>query len=284
MNKRQQGSRRTFFFGLGPLGLVLLIVAALLLPTSFTSVAHARGSNAKVAKLAKRLRTHDDFRVRTQAALALGATANKKAVQPLCDGLKDSSTTVRAAAAAALGKLALGGKKCLRKRLKKEKSKSVKSVIKKSLKSIRGSGAPTITDSTKYYLAVGKTTDKTGRGVNDVVRSAISGAAKKMDGYALAPKKETAKQAKKLLKKHKSVLALYLSPKVKKPKYEGGNLTVRVELAIFTYPGKALKGTIPVRLTQQGVDGEDTAAEDELIRMAVSRAVKKLSKNISRFE
>ena len=56
----------------------------------------------KISALIKRLRSSDDFRVRTQAALALGASKSKRAINPLCSALEDSSTTARAASAAAL--------------------------------------------------------------------------------------------------------------------------------------------------------------------------------------
>src|ERR1700690_2983209 len=48
----------------------------------------------------------DDFRVRTNAALALGATNDDDAVAPLCGGLDDPSEVVRQAVAVALKKLA----------------------------------------------------------------------------------------------------------------------------------------------------------------------------------
>ena len=50
--------------------------------------------------------TTDDFRVRTNAALALGATNDDGAVSPLCGGLDDPSAVVRQAVAVALKKLA----------------------------------------------------------------------------------------------------------------------------------------------------------------------------------
>src|SRR5262245_45547724 len=73
-----------------------------------------------VDRASGQLKNGDDFRVRTQAALALGASKSKRAVDPLCRGLEDSNQTVRAASAAALGKLKQGGEDCLSKRLDNE--------------------------------------------------------------------------------------------------------------------------------------------------------------------
>ena len=240
-----------------------------------------------VRTLSKRLKNAGDFRVRTQAALALGASKSSSAVKPLCGGLKDSNTTVRAASAAALGRLKKGGKSCLQKRLKAERSRAVKSSIKRAIKKLSAGAAPTLTKSTEIYVSIGKTKDKTGWKSGEVdraIRKAMSKAARSLSGYAVAPKSETSKQAKKLLSKYPGVKAYYLSPKIQKPKYTGGNLTVRFEVAIFTYPGKALKGTLPVKLTQQGVGSKDKSAETELIKMAAERAMKKFSKNVGRID
>jgi len=251
-------------------------------------VAPTAGAEDSVDRAAKQLRNSEDFRVRTQAALSLGSSKSKRAVEPLCDGLEDSNTTVRIAAAAALGKLKKGGKDCLEKRLEDENSGAVKKSIKKALTQIGSGGAgPAITSSTKVYVAIAKVSDKTGRSGNSVgsiVRKSMLKAAGGLDGFVVAPEDETTTQAKKVLSKWKKLKAFYLSPKVLAPKYSGGSLQVKVEVAIFTYPGKALKGNIPVKLTQQGVSGEDTDSEDELIKMASERVMEKFSQNVERIE
>ncbi|MEZ4226743.1 MAG: HEAT repeat domain-containing protein [Polyangiaceae bacterium] len=240
-----------------------------------------------VSTLAKRLRDAEDFRVRTQAALALGASKSKQAVKPLCEGLEDSNTTVRAASAAGLGRLKLGGQDCLETRLKGERSSAVKSSIKRALAHLAEGEAPALTSKTEYYVSIGKVTNKTERedsALNGLTRKAMAKAMKGLEGYAVAPAAESSTDAKKLLSKFPKVKAFYLSPKVQKPSYSGGNLTVRVEVAIFTYPGKALKGTVPVKLTQEGVSSDDEAAETELIKMALERAIEKFSKNVGRID
>jgi hypothetical protein len=268
----------------------LLRVWTCLLACVVIAAAPGAGAQDKLDRLARELKTADDFRVRTQAALALGASKNKRALSPLCSGLGDSNATVRAASAAAIGKLKLGGKACLEKRLAKESSGSVKSSIKKALTQIEvtaGSGEPAITNSTKYYLAIGKVIDKSGRDgkeVESIVRKTMSKAASAMDGYAVAPNGEKEADAKKRIAKFKQLKAFMLSPKVAEPKYTNGNLTVKIEVAIFTYPGKALKGTIPVKLTQQDVSPKDAASEDELIRMAAERVIEKFAENVERIQ
>ena len=95
---------------------------------------------------------------------------------------------------------------------------------------------------------------------------------------------ESPADANTRLAKWKSVKAFYLSPKVLEPKYSGGSLQIKIDVAIFSYPGKALKGNIPVKLTQDGVSGRDTSSEDDLIKMASQRAIEKFSQNMERIQ
>src|SRR5512134_389950 len=86
-------------------------VVALLGGVTFASAVLA---DSRIDFLIDRLKS-DDFKVRTNAALALGATNDQSAIQPLCGALSDGNDVVRQAAAAGLKRLgrssALG---CLR--------------------------------------------------------------------------------------------------------------------------------------------------------------------------
>src|SRR5512143_493015 len=113
--------------GVGALLLVALVVVPL----------HA---DARTTFLIDRLKS-DDFRVRTNAALALGASNDEAAVQPLCGAIGDSSDVVRQAAAAALKRLgrpsAVG---CMKARLAVEPSDAVKLQLTRAIESIGGGG------------------------------------------------------------------------------------------------------------------------------------------------
>src|SRR5687768_4441045 len=71
----------------------LALALGLLLVSLIGSEAKAQQTPADVERIAK-LGSNPDFRVRTQAALALGASRQKAAVAPLCRSLSDSNTTV----------------------------------------------------------------------------------------------------------------------------------------------------------------------------------------------
>lgn len=241
----------------------------------------------------RELSSNQDFRVRTQAALALGASGDASAVQPLCRALEDTKSAVRAAAAAALGKLGKGGRECLTQRASREGADSVKGAITRALQAIsdstsgQASSMGVVDASTRFYISIGKTADNTQRKkstVHDVVRAALAKALAQQKGYVVGPDGETKAQYQKRVAGKKAIKGFLLSPKVQNPEYTGDSVSVRFEIAILTFPDKALKGMIPVKLTQQGSVKKNEGAEDELIAMAVERAVEKLLKNIERID
>jgi len=256
-----------------------LALAALLGGVGFMAVRPALAEEpADVDHLVQNLSGGSDFRIRTQAALALGASKSKRAVEPLCNGLADQNATVRATSAAALGRLRMGGSDCLQKRLASEANDTVKSAIQKALD-------PVFTSETKYYVAIGKVSDKTGRSGDDIdaiVHGAMAGAAAQKPEFSLAPSGEGLTDAKRRLSAHSSVKPVFLSPRVPPPDYSGGNLTIRVEIAMFSYPDKSLIGSFTTKLTQQGVPSPDKETENDLLRDTAERAFEKFTQAAGR--
>lgn len=239
----------------------------------------ARADDADVTRALPNLR-HEDFRVRTQAALALGASKSERAIDPLCKTLSDDNVSVRAAAAAALGRLSLGGDDCLEKRLTAEDNKTVKAAIEKALETFDG-GEPVFTPDVRYYVAVGKLSDKSGRsgnGLERLVRKSIVSSGSNIPILALAPGRETPARAKERISKRPKVKAFFLAPRLPPFEYSDGNLTVRLEVAMFSYPEKAMLGNFSVRLTQPDVSSQDTSSENELVALAAERALEKFSR------
>ncbi len=254
----------------------VLLVGAVLVLTAAQATA-----GESVASLAKKLRRGDDFRVRTQAALALGASSSSAAVKPLCGGLDDSNDTVRAAAAAGLGKLKKGGVDCLKKRLDKESSSNVKKMMSKAIRLIgEAASGPALSRSTRYYVKVGKTADHSGRGgseVSSLVRATLQGTAAKLGAYVFAPAGETSAQAKKRLRKHPNVDGYYFEPAVT-VSYSGSKLLVSFEMKIFGYPGKAPQGSLNANAGYTGISSKDVGKENELIRQLVANAMGEFNK------
>lgn len=258
---------------------VLVFLGTLLLGSS------ALAQASDLDRLIYNLANSEDFRVRTQAALALGASKSQRATPPLCSALSDSNTTVRAASAAALGRLALGSARdCLEKRLSVETSDVVKATISKALDVIKNGGAgeaePAFVSDTRFYIAIGKTTDKTGRGtaeVDNIVRSAMVAKVGQTAGFLAAPANESQTDAKRRLGAHAGVKGFFLSPGVAPPDYSNGNLKVKIEVAMLSYPEKNLIGSYSVNLTEPGVSPGSTQNENELLKMAAERAVDKFA-------
>jgi hypothetical protein len=82
-----------------------------------------------------------------------------------------------------------------------------------------------------------------------------------------APLAETPDQAKKRLT-GKKAKAFYLAVSVPAFEYAGSKLTVRADIAVFSYPAKVMIGTIKKNASFEGVSGPDPASEDELLAYA----------------
>ncbi len=234
----------------------------------------------RIDDLIKQLKS-DDFRVRTQAALALGASRDKAAVQPLCGALSDSNNTVKMAAAAGLGKLGFdSGKPCLKTAKGKEKDATVISAIDKAIEKITlGGDPPPPGAGAKYYLAI-QVTNKTKRGAIDVegvVRKAMQAKCLASSTCAVAPRSETAAQGKEITK-NKNLKGYLLIASVEPFNYSGGNLTVQLKVTMWTYPDKALKAEFGPKLKQDQTPSEDRASEDVLMGMASETAVESFLK------
>lgn len=109
----------------------------------------------------------DDFRVRTNAALALGATNDDDAVQPLCGAVSDGNEVVRQAAAAALKRLGKSAAlPCLKARLSVEGNADVKLQLTRAIGALEsgggGGGPPANVANAKFYVSVSITSNSTG--------------------------------------------------------------------------------------------------------------------------
>jgi len=245
----------------------------------------ARASD-RLTELSTKLKTDKDFRVRTQAALALGVSQSERAVAPLCSGLDDENHTVRAASAAALGKLRRGGSECLTKHLSSEQHPKVKEMLAKALKRLSQPVLPTIGPETLYYVAIGPTTNKTPAADGDIdtlVRDALNRELAKDKSLALAPSDETPDQAEKLLAKHKGIKSVFIWPKLQASD-EGGSLVFKLSFTLFSYPDKAFKGSLAQGASLPGARSSDAGALEQLMEAAAPLIVAKFVSNVGRLQ
>ena len=252
-----------------------LIVVVVLLASTIA------GAEDRIEFLASRLRTEKDFRVRANAALALGATDDDRAVAPLCDGLGDEIDIVRKSSAIALERLKRASSlDCLKRRDAAEKDSAVKLAIQRALDSIKaapgsgGSSSSTPVAGAKYYIALSPVTNKSSRPQGDVdriIQGAISAKLQQLGGYQVAPPGESVAAAKAEIEKRK-LKGFYLAIVLDKLEYAGGNLRATVRIAVSTYPGKDLKGELSKGGTIGGARPGDTATEDQLVTAIAAAA------------
>lgn len=240
----------------------------------------------RLTELASKLRTDKDFRVRTQAALALGVSQSDRAVAPLCSGLEDENHTVRAAAAAALGKLRRGGTDCVKRRLTGEQHPKVKEMLAKALKRLEQPLLPIIGPETRYYVAIGPTTNKTpgtDGDIDSLVREALNKELAKDKTLALAPSEETPDQAQQVLAKHKGLKSVFIWPKLQATD-EGGALNFKLSFTLFSYPDKAFKGSLAQGASLPGARSNDAGALEQLMEATAPLIVAKFISNVGRLQ
>jgi hypothetical protein len=262
------------------IGLFLRVSLILLLWASLGAAAD------RVTELAGKLKTDKDFRVRTQAALALGVSQTDRAVPPLCSGLADENHTVRAASAAALGKLRRGGADCIRQKLASEQHPKVKEMLAKVLRRLEQPALPSIGPDTRYYVAIGPTTNKTPAADNDIetmVREALNKELAKDKTLAVAPSDETPEQAQKVLTKHKGLKSVFIWPKLQATD-DGGALSFKLSFTLFSYPDKAFKGSLAQGASLPGAKCSDPNALEELMEAAAPLIVAKFISNVGRLQ
>lgn len=239
-------------------------------------------ADSRIDFLADRLKNGDDVRVRIQAALSLGASDSDAAVDPLCGGLaNDSSDVVRHACAVALKRLARSSAlPCLHARLDTEPVESVKVQIQRTIESLEGGGGGgnggggAIPAGSRFYIAVGLTTNNTSRPRNDIdriVQAAIRSKLSSMGGYAFAPPNEAPGAANQVINAN-NLKGYYLGPVVSRFEYNGGTLKCSVKLTVFTYPGRDFKGEATSSTSIDGVQQGDSATEDQLLDAAIQSA------------
>ena len=253
-------------------------------------------ADERVAFLAERLKyppgggQTDDFRVRANAAVALGATNDETAVAPLCDGLADPSDVVRQAAAVALKRLSrVTALDCLHARYVVENNATVKVQIQRAvaaseaarMSATSAEAVPPYAARAKYYVAISPSANGTSRSRADVeriVRGSIASKLSELGEYQLAPAGETLDAAKAAIRRRK-LKGYYLGISVEKFDYIEGSLRVRVKIAVFSYPGRDLRGEVPAGATLPDARPGDQAAEDQLMSVVAAHAAELFAQN-----
>lgn len=259
-------------------GSVRRYIAVALTSIMFVVAPSARG-DGRTSFLVDRLRS-DDFRVRSQAALALGATNDDAAVQPLCGALSDGNDTVRLAAAAALGRLARSSAAgCMRARLAAESNDGVKNQLTRSLAALGGGGGgggtPNVANA-KFYVSIAVSNNATGRDQNRI-STMIANKLDALGAYQRAPSGESPDAARSVISR-RNLKGYYLSVSAELSDTDRG-LKALVRIAVFSYPSRDLRGEVAPYAIATGARKGDTGTEDSLLQAVAERAVEQFSQN-----
>ncbi len=246
--------------------------------------ASAFAQDSGVAELARRLRSGSDFRVRTQAALALGASGSARAVVPLCRGLNDPSQSVRAAAAAALGKLRKGGLKCLQRRIRSEGHEAVRAALRRAVVQLSHPDAFALKPGTRLVVQLGETKQEGPLAAPLAARHASASLAasfRALEDAVVAPPEAAEASILQALAGHDEVRALYLLPKIQ-VRDSDGTLRLELEVTLFVLEGRTLLGTARKKLAMPDTRASDQASLRELIEMAARGMAADIRKTASR--
>jgi hypothetical protein len=265
-------------------------VIAASIAASLSIATPASAQDSKVPFLAEKLKAAD-FRVRTNAALSLGATNEDAAVSPLCGALGDENDVVRQAASAGLKRLArAAGADCLKARLKSEPSDAVRLQLTRAIEAIEakrvdggGNDAPAVNAKAKYYVALSSVQNRSTKAQSEVDAVVLAAIKKKLESsglFQLAPAKESPDAAKAAMKK-RNLKGFYLAISVDPFDYTSGT-KASVRVAIFSYPNKDLKGESPGR-AKSGASKGDKSAEDSLLSVAAETAVQAFVQGADQF-
>ena len=234
----------------------------------------------------------EDFRVRTNAALALGGTNDEAAVQPLCAALGDANEVVRQAVAAGLKRLGRGSSlACMKARLAIESSEGVKLQLNRAIAGVEALAPPATValidvppksvPGAKIYVSISPVANNTGRDQADVDRVVLGAMRTKLESLGtvqIAPRTESLDAARVVLGRRK-LKGYYLAVSVDNFDYAAGSLKVKVKVAVFTYPGKDLRGEVPAGAAQSGVRRGDRGSEDNLMSASAARAAELFAEN-----
>lgn len=250
-----------------------------LLALAFAICATTAFGDSRTTFLIDRLKS-DDFRVRTNAALALGATNDDAAVPALCGALGDGNDVVRQAAAAALKRLgkssALG---CMKARLAVEPSGDVKLQLTRAIEAIEGSGgggSPPSVANAKFYVSVAVSNNNTGHDGNRIL-GAITNKLGSVGGYQLAPRAETPDAARGVIAR-RNLKGYYLAVSAELSD-TGQGVKALVRIAVFSYPGRDLRGEVAPYAIAAGVRRGDASAEESLLQAVAERAAEQFTQN-----
>jgi hypothetical protein len=147
----------------------------------------------------------------------------------------------------------------------------------------------------KIRIVIGDVLDLTGREEGQVaalVKNTLENAFGSIDGWQVqtASSLESSQTYRRIegsqapKSEPPEATSLYLTLRVELKKFQGGPVIVKTDMYVFTYPGKALKGSLSSSATRTEATENDEEGEDELIRVTVKKLASQLAGSIDQFQ
>lgn len=252
----------------------------------------------RVGRLVKILMTDPSYKVRLQVAITLGKLKAKNAVPALMATLRDSNETVQGVAAAALGQIGdPRAKKALTALLGRTSNNFVKSQAQKALKRLGsggGGGGSGPGADTRFFVTIGKMSNKAGKGgksLSKILSSALTQEFGKVRGVATRWTGGKTRPSGAALRK-RNVKGFMIDGAITSISHRqsGSSVTVSCSIRVYlaTYPGKSMKAfysggasmAVPTRgfnpSNAQGIysdllKGAATGAKQHIVQSYLSR-------------
>jgi hypothetical protein len=282
-----RGERVIETVGKAKLNGVCSLVSGLLLALGLLIHVHTAQADSRGDFLIRMLSTSDQFRVRTQAALALGTRPPEPAsVKALSAALRDEHPAVRAASAGALEILKDPSALVALRAVRKDKDSGARSAIEHAIATLERSAKsapaavtpsePEPSGSSVYYVAVG-TPNIQGLATPSLreVRAHVIKEVSGIGGVRIAPENEGQAQAASVLRS-KKLVGYYLDSSVTKLEQKpDGALRAQVSIIVGTYPGRAMRVMLSGAATVSGA-GSSEAAKLQAVEAAFTGALRRL--------
>ncbi|MFM2417950.1 MAG: hypothetical protein RL385_2673 [Pseudomonadota bacterium] len=259
-------------------------VVALLL-----ALANAASADTRTDFLVRMLGTSSQFRVRAQAALALGSRPKEASVlTALSNGLRDEHPAVRAASASALEQLSDAVAMPWLEKARQDRDPSVRSAVAKAIQSLRAgrdrlpSVANTIptppTDGASYYVAVGVPSAKALK-LGDVLakdlRTHVTTQVLQIAGVRIAPAEESTAEAQRVVAQRRLAGYHLESAVTSLEERSDGSIRAQVSVVVATYPGRDIRAMLTGAATIVG-GGQGNSDKLEVISAAFTGALRRL--------
>ena len=263
--------------------LLLALPIALVCALGSSSTTYA---DSRTDFLVRMLGSSDQFRVRTQAALALGSRpAEPGAVKALVDALRDEHPSVRSASAGALELLKDPAALAALRSARKDRDAAVRGAVEHAiaglerLASVAASPAepPSGNGVATYYVAIGTPSTQAGlpssalRSLREQLVQQIAG----LDGVRIAPENEGQAAAAHVVRA-KKLVGFYLDSSVTKIEQRpDGALRAQVSVIVGTYPGRAMRVMLSGAATVSG-GGSSDDVKLQAVQAAFTGALRRL--------